>query len=124
MSQLPPPHEPWRTPQYQQQPPQQGGRLGLGFGLGTLAGILLPVVAVIVVAATGSLDAGLSEVVGLVFVALPLVLFLAGALLMIPDNLRALGVALMTAAGVSIITTAGLCVLLVVGLLAALSGSH
>lgn len=134
MSLQPPPSDPYgqgpRPRPYRAPPgkPPFGQRLGLGAGLGVIIGIILPVVIVLGMWATTALgDASGAPFTGMLFwvlAGLPVLMLVVGAALMVPDNLRAYGVALMTASGVSIITSAGLCVLVLVGAMAALSQSH
>ncbi|WP_435198484.1 hypothetical protein [Janibacter sp. GS2] len=104
--------QPW-PPEQQVQRPR---RLGLGAGslLGVLVGLLGPVLLALGAWGLARLFPGEPAVtIGWIAVfailTIPVVLLLAGCLLMIPDHLRGWGVGALMASGVWLVCSAGVC---------------
>lgn len=96
-------------------PPRRGLNLGVGALLGVLVGILGPIVLSLIAYTAGQgFSGGLADdIVGLSLLAifgLPVLLLVAGCVLMIPDRLRGWGVAALMASGIWLISSAGVCV--------------
>lgn len=117
MSQPQWPGDPFAVPQ------RTGLGLGAGAALGLLIGLTGPVVLALI--AWGGIvvlppDAG-GTVVGLSIIAilaLPILLLIAGCVLMVGDDLRGWGVAGLTASGIWLISSAGVCTVWIFGSLA------
>lgn len=104
-------------------PPRRGLNLGVGALLGVLVGILGPIILSLIAYAAGQgFSGGLADdIVGLSLLAifgLPVLLLVAGCVLMIPDRLRGWGVAALMASGIWLISSAGVCTVFFFGVLA------
>lgn len=94
--------------------------MGAGAALGVVVGVLGPVVLALLpwfagrVGAPGEITNAVIGVSILAILGLPVVLLLAGCLLMIPDRLRGWGVAALMASGIWLISSAGVCVVALV----------
>ncbi len=116
---------PWTADQ--RPAPRRGLSLSVGAALGTFVGLLGPVIlALIAWVADNRLsddDAGTVITAMVVAVlALPVVLLVAGCILVFPDVLRGWGVACLVAAGVWLISGAGVCTVFFFGALASAEG--
>lgn len=100
-------------------PPRTGLGMGAGAGIGALVGLLGPVVIALLTWGVSSVVPGPAGdgawLVVLGVIAAPVILLLAGCVLMIPDRLRGWGVACLVAGGLWLISSAGVCTALVFG---------
>lgn len=100
-------------------PPRTGLGMGAGAGIGALVGLLGPVVIAPLTWGVSSVVPGPAGdgawLVVLGVIATPVILLLAGCVLMIPDRLRGWGVACLVAGGLWLISSAGVCTALVFG---------
>lgn len=104
-------------------PPRQGLSLAAGAALGVLIGLVGPVIlALMAWMAQRLLPMDVAESLITLSIAailvLPVILLVAGCLLMIPDRARGWGVAGLMASGVWLISSAGVCTVFLVGVLA------
>lgn len=116
-------HPYWPVDPSMAQPQRKGMGLGVGAALGVLVGLLGPVV--IGLLAWGATEVLPYETAGpvvsvlvMLVLGLPVLLLIAGCLLMIPDTSRGWGVAGLMASGVWLISSAGVCTVWLFGALA------
>lgn len=109
-------------------PPRQGLSLAAGAALGVLIGLVGPVILALTAWAVQRLfspsvaEAFITLSIAAILV-LPVILLVAGCLLMIPDRARGWGVAGLMASGVWLISSAGVCTVFLFGALATYDNS-